>query len=396
MIQDCYKNYSFNGMNKVMSPAETFMMVYKKLMSLKLLGGFEFRHDRGVAMCYPYVAVKTNNFLHPMGIDYVFGKGYTTEQACISGLMELAERYSCFKKIDGKEHDYNFPSRRVAGRGILLSSLNEILCENNDDLYPILKGFKDYDDFYTHWDAGYDIEGEKVLIPTKVLSRVFYGTNGMCSGNTVEEALLHGMCEVIERHHQTRVYNQKIILPEIDKRTITSPLIRDMLRKFADYNSGRVFLKDFSNGMGISVIGVVRESLGQFLVTVACAPSPEDAMLRALLEAIQINNPKNRVDEKGIQHLIRTKQKVSYEDLPDLSDRNIKNEIFKIEEILQSNEMKTYFVDCTDNELGIPCLQIYIKGAKFNKMAVMGDYHSARDNILAYLKSIETQLKTTV
>lgn len=131
------------------------------------------------------------------------GKGPTKADAKASGLMEAIERYSSLSDIYSKSF--------VRGTFSELSkSYNKVL-HPYEVLEPYSQSYgteKSILDFL----PGYDLlRRERVLIPAQlVLSRysalppatsaVLYShTNGLASGNVLEEAVCHALCEVIER-----------------------------------------------------------------------------------------------------------------------------------------------------------------------------------------------------
>lgn len=50
-----------------------------------------------------------------------------------------------------------------------------------------------------------NIFSEKVMMLPYIILDYYYGSNGMCAGNTEEEALTQGICEIIERYEQKRI-----------------------------------------------------------------------------------------------------------------------------------------------------------------------------------------------
>lgn len=48
----------------------------------------------------------------------------------------------------------------------------------------------------------------------------FYGSNGMCAGNSPEEALVQGLSEIIERVVQRRIFTEKPALPDVPEEYI--------------------------------------------------------------------------------------------------------------------------------------------------------------------------------
>lgn len=53
------------------------------------------------------------------------------------------------------------------------------------------------------------LTGEKIYLNDRILTH-FLGSNGMCAGNTYEEALSQGFCEIMERHVLQNLYSRNI------------------------------------------------------------------------------------------------------------------------------------------------------------------------------------------
>ena len=118
----------------------------------------------------------------------------------------------------------------------------------------------------------------------------FYYTNGMCAGNTPEEALVQGMSEVFERHVNIKVMREKITLPTIPESYLMKyekyhKLIKD-IEKDGRY---KVIVKDGSFGGKYPVVGLIiidnkRQSYG---VKFGAHPEFEIALERSFSEALQ-------------------------------------------------------------------------------------------------------------
>ncbi len=161
-------------------------------------------------------------------ISIYSGKGATETNARISAIMESFER--CLAEqpeisINLKGIDLN--TERVAGT-------YESLSESYPALYPdALLLPQPLAEFTTlEWVMGYDIMNDiEVFVPSNAVfhpytpqseSQLFRSnTNGLASGNTIEEAVLHGLLEVIERDalsiaEFTRNPGKEIVLSESD------------------------------------------------------------------------------------------------------------------------------------------------------------------------------------
>ncbi len=141
------------------------------------------------------------------GTDDLFwvysGKGTTKLHAKAGALMEAIERYSSF----GNTSDRNF----VQGTYLHLSKIYNKVLHPAEVVEPVNDRFSDKEsilDFLVGFDL---LNNEEVLVPAEIaLYRYFprdpaisvfslTHTNGLASGNVLEEAVCHALCEVIER-----------------------------------------------------------------------------------------------------------------------------------------------------------------------------------------------------
>lgn len=131
------------------------------------------------------------------------GKGITRSHAKASALMEAIERYSSLSN--------SYTRSFIQGSYIQLSeSYNKVL-HPTEVVEPVDQEYDDKADIMDFL-PGFDlICNEEVLVPAEIaLYRHFpkhqsnsvfphSHTNGLASGNVVEEAICHALCEVIER-----------------------------------------------------------------------------------------------------------------------------------------------------------------------------------------------------
>jgi len=114
------------------------------------------------------------------------------------------------------------------------------------------------------------------------------GSNGMCAGNTPEEAIIQGICEIFERYAIKQVNQNKLTPPTIPIEVFEDSKTIELVNRI-EKNGLKLIIKDFSLGIGLPVIGVVfinpREH--SYNVKVGSDPKPEIALQRCLTEAYQ-------------------------------------------------------------------------------------------------------------
>lgn len=363
-MKSSFKKFCDGGVSKVFSPHKTCKNVLKKLKNIdpSLLGSYKeiIRPSR----IPQYRIHGTEYFREITGQAGSNGKGHSKEQALASGLMEFVERYSCLNFLNSK-------------KTVTLATFSEF--QNNPyklrDLYSHFLNEKQVkilsDRQVRHakirWYQGYTLKGDPVHLPAQLLKFILQGTNGMASGNSLEEALSHGICEVIERHVKTLLEVKRLKTPFIDISTIDCPIAHKLIDRFQSLGY-TVFIKDFSLNLGLPIIGVVRKiKKNECVVTVGVATSRREALVRALTENSQGEGAleENHRNFSSLSYSLSYKKSINWNDIPEIYNKNIRLEIKTLAGLLEQKGMKVFYVNTTDPVLKIPSVLVIIPGAKF-------------------------------
>lgn len=155
-----------------------------------------------------------------------------------------------------------------------------------------------------HLVDGYSLtKNQKVSIPIKHLESVA-GSNGLAAGNTIEEAITQGTCEIFERFCLLQIMKNGYDVPTIDPSSIENNQIKELIRYYNDLNI-EVKIKDFSMEGRFPVIGAVfinhnlegdvnplKKDLFYHQIKAGAALNPEEALIRCLIERMQGRTPK--------------------------------------------------------------------------------------------------------
>jgi thioglycine synthase len=216
------------------------------------------------------------------------GKGASTIQAQVSITLESIERYS------SEFHE------EWAGQ-LIVGSFNSLRKKHNtlDPTTLILSQFCEYGpDKDLHWVEGYDIANdEEILVPAKEVYHPFhrdegllYGshTNGLASGNTIEEAVFHALTEIVERDAWSIAkYNHDYGDPVFIEDKPENRFLIDIARKFEEAGLD-IVARDITSDIGIpAVVAFSRDlSYGDTLPIegFGAHTDPKVAMGRALME----------------------------------------------------------------------------------------------------------------
>lgn len=354
-FRDCWKTFSDGGVSKHISPDETFRTALERIQGMRapILEQYSpVRRPSGIPQ-YAFVGAEAFGQYRPWPRQSS-GKGHTSSQALASGVMEMVERYSCFKYISacsGKAVR-TCPFDAAGGNPFRLEDFLDVVTNPDALTQPVVAEIRKAAlPFY----RGYTLRGRAAYLP---LRQIVYlvGTNGMAAGNTLEEAVLQAICEVIERYCLATIAHQRLATPAIETSTIASPVARDLLARLR-FKGKEVRVRDFSLALGLPVVGVVRRTKrGRCLITAGVATSADEALVRALTESSEGDSDRNYVRTSRVRHQFAPGPAVDMESIPDIAEGNIRAELSAIAKLLHRRGMKAYFAETTDDELGIPCV----------------------------------------
>ena len=310
------------------------------------------------------------------------GKGASPEQAEASALMELIERYSFFSFFRNKENFKicSWSDARKKYKNLIPES--EILKSVQEDI-SLNKAKEILDLVLWKFCKAYSLAHEKTyLIPINWF-KTLNEYNGSSAGNTFEESILQGACELVERHVCAIIDKRKLIVPTISKDSIKDITLKNLIKCFSN-NNIKLWLKDFSFNMGIPTVGALAFDPSTFpqkseiVFTAGTATSPTKAAIRAITEVAQLAgdfNSSNRYEPSGLRKIssfqetkwIREGKEISIFDLPDISDDDIYTELMNLTNELAKREYFLYSINITNPKLSVPANYNFIPGFFFRE-----------------------------
>ncbi len=235
-----------------------------------------------------------------------FGKGSTAEQGEASALMELIERYSGIfqgDEIRVRRRFTDFP----AGEAI---PPNDVLLFSDAQVRGGPAPMDGPGDMQTpaffdrsapiEWSPVWSLRDETFrYLPTSLLYFFYRGTgpyqfhadsNGCAAGNTLEEAIVQGFLELVERDAYALWWYNRLQRPEVDLGQFDDPYIRDLKTQLAE-TGRRLWLLDVTSDLGIPSFVTIAHWIenSQELVEFGSGAhfDPRIAALRAMTELSQ-------------------------------------------------------------------------------------------------------------
>ncbi len=294
-------------------------------------------------------------------IQTSYGRGFTYEQACVSCSMEVAERVSSYASI-GKSGVMG----RTADLPVIKGSYAEI-SKQGEALDPSrLRLEVPYADQPLWWMPSEKFDGEKHVpawLPVQHVflfcnldeQNLFSGLNstGLASGNTVAEARLSGLLEVLERDSDSTI-------PFDKNRCFTIETTDPEVQKHLDdlKSSGiNVWFQDMTSELGIPCYKAFAVGKrGDINKGGGCSLNGKRALLSAMTEVpYPFPGPPTSEIPEGLP--VR-----KLEELPDFSTGSADGDVMVIEQTLSSNGFYPHYVDLTRKDLEIPVTRAIVPG----------------------------------
>ena len=380
-LKPCPKGYTKDS-DKVQSPEKTVEQVKAKLASVNQDILLDIRRvDVGRLGIPVYLSVCGTEARRIMPTRKQMGKGASPEQARASALMELMERYAFFTFWEREPYMEELTYSEAMDRfGSDCLPLEEVTRSVHDSLdaqkaLAVMNCVR-----WRFYPATCLSTGKTVWLPLdwfKTLSEF----NGSSCGNTQEESLLQGICELIERHTCALVDKDHQVTATIDQATLQDPVLLDLCKRFKDQGIHLV-LKDFSMGMPVPTVGAIAWDPATFpekseiVFTAGTASSPVKAAIRAVTEVAQLAGdfctnacyeasglPKfDTLDECA---WLFEGDTVSLSSLPSAESHDIADEIRTV--VAGLAPLNVYAVETTNPLLNVPAHYLVIPGLAFRE-----------------------------
>jgi putative methanogenesis marker protein 1 len=377
-LRSCLKKYK-DDTHRALAPEDTLSRIDDKMPAAGITRVADITNlDR--------IGIPVFSSIRPMAengaISVYNGKGATPIEAKVSAMMEGIERYS----------------GEVKERELSISRYSELKREQNalDPSDLILPEGSDPDSKIP-WIEGYDIMNDEVLLvpanavfhPLAHSYKLLFRTNtsGLASGNEIEEAIFHGLAEVIERDAWSIVEATRNIAPIIQN--VGDGRAGDLLTKFS-LAQVAIYLKDITSDIGIPTCAAVSDDiklrdptlLTTGMGTHICA---DVAVLRALTEVAQsrltqIHGAREDTTVADFRKQIgyeRTKRlnkhwfdvsmSKDFADIKSYDSNDFLEDIKYMAGRLEEAGMdKVIVVDLTREEIGVPVVRVIVPGLEIS------------------------------
>ncbi len=404
------------GQSRTKSPEQTFADNQHHISPITgIVSSFQTREVDEFGPTHNYVAghyfpmlSDDMNLLRVNSIARSGGKGNTEIQAKTSALCESIERYSgvCWGDEDTLRASYqDLGDDAVHMRDIALFSdsqyeqraeTNQGVSEHHYVPDPLA------DDAVIGWSPAWSLTDEKTVhVPT---AYCYYGhrdpghffckcdSNGSAAGNTIEEAIVQGFIELVERDCVALWWYNKIPRPRVDVSSFNLPYWHDLESYYRDTLDRDIHVLDITSDLGIPAFAVVSRRRNREVEDIVLGFSahldPKTALGRALGEAnqylpalrmsapdgktiYQLNSGETIDWWKNATHanqpyLVPDDQAESrsVEHFQSLASRDVKQDVETCARILKENHLNFLVIDQTRPDIGLPVARVIVPGLR--------------------------------
>ncbi|MBE6499232.1 MAG: YcaO-related McrA-glycine thioamidation protein [Methanobrevibacter thaueri] len=368
----------FKGTHRVIAPEKTIENNENKLKKIGVTRIADITDLDRIGLPV-YTAIRPT--AEDGAISIYAGKGISKDHAKASAIMESFERYSAekqdsdeciVKNIDEINENYIHPKSLNLPNDFRKEKLNTLELEWSK-VSDIITG----NDYY--------IPSNAIFHPYNYPVSLFKSnTNGLASGNILEEAIIHGIFEVIERDAWSIFELTHKNYSQIDNANIKSPIIKNTLDKFQSKGI-EIKLMNLTADINIPTIAAsaddtVTKDAGLLTLGMGTHLNPEVAVLRALTEvaqsrATQINGAREdtvRADfarEAGYERMKRINkyyfkqedEKIPLSSIENKSTTSITKDLEIVKEELKRNDIEhILYYDLTRSEIDVNVVRVII------------------------------------
>jgi oxazoline/thiazoline synthase len=320
------------------------------------------------------------------------GKGRTDEQARASALCEALERVSSVHQGDEARLSSTL---RALGKSAIhpdsLQQFSERQFARRDELnrrtsdprrrvpLPFDAGAP------IDWIPAWSLESDACrYVPLaycfaetpSASGRIFcdHNPNGTASGNCLEEAILHGFLELVERDAAAIWWYNELALPAVALSSFGDPFFDGMLAEYAALGFS-LWVLSLTHDLGIPSFVAVAHRKGQngFTLGFGCHLSAKHGILRALTELNQLFDPvEQRTSARHLEDLPAkpylfpdpTQEPLTPDALPAFEHRTLFEAIAHCRRVVVNAELELLIVNKTRPDFGLSVAQVIVPGLR--------------------------------
>lgn len=409
------KNFTSDGGHRYCSPQETFTKFQHHISPITGIVR-ELQKIPGSPLTHTYIA--KHHFLNIFDdLDSLRqniggrsgGKGRTDSQARASGFCEAIERYSGV--FQGNEITHKSSYQQMGDKAIhpnACMNFSPQQYRNREQWNAESKGW------FQKIPEPFDIEREIDWTPVWSLTHqefkylptayCYYGypqshppdcwadSNGCAAGNTLEEAILQGFMELVERDCIALWWYNKLPKTQVDLDSFNEPYFQDLKEYYQTLNRD-LWVLDITNDLGIPAFAAIsrraNREVEDIILGYGAHFDPKIALSRALTEVNQILPNVLRATEDGNTQYPPSADSLALEwwksatlanqpylipdpqsapklsaDYPQLATDDLLEDVKFCQEIVEKNRLEMLVLDQTRPDIGLRVAKVIVPGMR--------------------------------
>ena len=269
---------------KAVSPTETVQRIKRLLSDVGIGVKEEIRSLKNLV--YSARVSITNGRIANLNLG-TNGKGLTEEYAVASAYAELMERLQTRMLYADMLMLPPAVTKKFLGKSFFRYAPEEVSSKADWSFFP-----KQGDE--TKLCVGRTAYAEMVslrsgkaeMVPLELM-RYMTGSTGACAGNIREEAIVQGICEILERHALQKVFSATGGVPTVSTATLRGLSAWNRLCELAQEQGLKFSVKDCSFDTGMPILGLLVWNDKSYQFKLGVATSPDVALSRCFTEMFQ-------------------------------------------------------------------------------------------------------------
>jgi ribosomal protein S12 methylthiotransferase accessory factor len=337
------------------------------------------------------------------------GKGRTDAQAKVSAFCEAIERYSGV--FQGDEYRIQSSYQQLGNRAI---HPNQCLNFSQNQYENRREWNAKCGSFFQRVPEPFDETGEIEWTPVWSLTEqdfkylptayCYFGypqsaqpdcwadTNGCAAGNTLEEAILQGFMELVERDSVALWWYNRISKPRVDLESFDEPYFQDLTNYYCSINR-EIWVIDITSDLNIPAFAAISRrcdrEVEDIILGFGAHFDPKLAVQRALTEVNQLLPPVLTANADGTTqyassaeppvinwwktatlqnqpYLVPASQIASkvYSDYPRVDNEDLLDDIKLCQQIVKQKGMEMLVLDQTRPDIGLRVVKVIVPGMR--------------------------------
>jgi bacteriocin biosynthesis cyclodehydratase domain-containing protein len=223
------------------------------------------------------------------------------------------------------------------------------------------------------------IKGERRWLPTAMVyfdldpsrrsASMWADSNGNAAGSSLEDAILQGFLELVERDAVALWWYNRTSQPQVDVESFADPRIAELVRGYSQMGR-RIWVLDITSDLGIPAMAAVSEGNGGFAMGFGAHVDPRVALARACTELGQmiaagaaVRGPGMRVPDQPYLHP-GSGAPVRAEDYRYAKHLDLADDIRRIRGVAEDANLDVLVLDQTRPDIGMPVVKVIVPGMR--------------------------------